>query len=82
MKGEPKKIDKNGKEAIVENEMKMIAHNGSGFDSWIIHDNSSEWCRITIMIKTGKRIISIKIFNGLVNVKKHSKGRPQYPILN
>ena len=82
LKGEPKKIYKNGKEITVEYEMKMITHNGSGFDSSIILDNLSEWCRITNMIKTGKGIINMKIYNGMCNVKSNSKGQPQYLIFN
>ena len=38
----------------------MIAHNGSGFDIWIILNNLLEWCKIVKMIKTGKGIISKK----------------------
>ena len=88
LKGEPKKIEKNGKKITIEYEMKMIAHNGSGFDSWIILDNLPEWCRITSMIKTGKGIINMKIYNGMCNVKTNkerkivSKGQPQYLVFN
>ena len=82
VKGEPKKIEKNGKEIIVEYELKMIAHNGSGLDSWIILDNLPEWARITSMIKTGKGIINMKIYNGMCDVKSNSKGKPQYLIFN
>ena len=82
VKGEPKKIEKNGKEIIVEYELKMIAHNGSGFDSWIILDNLPEWCRITSMIKTGKGIINMKIYNGMCDIKPNIKGKPQYLIFN
>ena len=74
LKGEAKKIEKNGKEITIEYEMKMIAHNGSGFDSWIILDNLPEWCRITSMIKTGKGIINMKIYNGICNVKTNKEG--------
>ena len=56
----------------------MIAHNGSGFDSWIILNNLPEWCKIVNMIKTGKGIISLKIHNGNVDIKNNSKGKPQY----
>ena len=60
----------------------MIAHNGSGFDSWIILDNLPEGCIICNMIKTGKGIINMKIYNRMRNVKKNSKGQPLYLILN
>ena len=60
------------------NELKLIAHNGSGFDTWNILNNLLSWCRIMNLIKNGKGIISLKIFNGMVNVKSNSKGHPQY----
>ena len=63
LKGEPKKIEKNGKEITVGYEAKMITHNGSGFVSWIILDNLPPWCRLCSMIKTGKGIINMKIYN-------------------
>ena len=50
---ERKKILENGKEVTVEYELKMVVHNGSGFD----------------MIKTGKSTDSLKNFNGNVNIK-------------
>ena len=53
--------------------LKMIAHNGSGLDIWIIFYNLPEWCSIVNMIKIGKGIISNKIHNGFC-----SKGKPQY----
>ena len=39
LKGEPKKFNRNGKEFRAEYELKLIAHNGSGFDTWIILNN-------------------------------------------
>ena len=78
-KGEPRYIfNKNGKFTLSEYELKMIAHNGSGFDSYIILNNLPEWCSIVNMIKTGKGIISLKIHNGNVDIKNGSKGKPQY----
>ena len=77
-KGEPRYINKNGKRTLSEYELKMIAHNGSGFDIWIILYNLPEWCSIGNMIKTGKGIISLKIHNGNVECKNGSKGKPQY----
>ena len=78
LKGEPKKINRNGREFIAEYDLKLIAHNGSGFDTWVILNNLPEGCKIMNMIKNGKGIISLKIFNGMVNVKAYSKGQPQY----
>ena len=78
LKGEPKKINRNGKEFIAEYDLKLIAQYGSGFDTWIILNNLPSWCRIINLIKNGKRTISLKIFNGIVIVKAKSKGQPQY----
>ena len=78
LKGESKKLYRNGKEYIAEYELKLIAHNGSGFDTWIILNNLPERCRIMNLIKNGKGIISLKIFNRMVNVNANSKGHPQY----
>ena len=73
-KGEPRyNIDKNGKKVLCEYELKLIAHNGSGFDSWIILNNLPEWCTIVSMIKTGKGIISLKILTAMYVVKTGRK---------
>ena len=68
LKGEPKKVD--GK--IVEYELYMLAHNGSSFDTYIILNNLPKWRRIVNIIKNGKGIISLRIFNGCIDKK------PQY----
>ena len=78
LKGEPKKINRNGREFIAEYDLKLIAHNGSGFDTWIILNNLPEGCKIMNMIKNGKGIISLKIFNVMVDVKSYSKSKLQY----
>ena len=75
-KGEPRyTIDKNGKKMLCEYELKLIAHNGSGFDSWKILNNLPEWCTIVSMIKTGKGITSLKILNGFVCYKKRVESK-------
>ena len=38
-KGEPKKVRKK----IVENNLYLIAHNGSGFDSYVVLNNLPQW---------------------------------------
>ena len=77
--GEPKYVINNcGKSVLSSYELKMIAHNGSGFDAWIILYNLPDWCSIASMIKTGKGIINLKILNGFVGGKNGSKGKPQY----
>ena len=43
----------------------MHAHNGSGFDTWIILNNLPCDKHIINIIKNGKSIIELKVFNGL-----------------
>ena len=61
LKGEERKI----KNKIVEYNLQMHAHNGSGFDTWIILNNLRYDKHIVgDIIKNGKGIIEMKIFNG------------------
>ena len=72
-KGEERKVNNK----IVEYNLQMHAHNGSGFDTWIILNNLR--CDKNIVgniIKNGKGIIEMKIFNGLIY--KNNKQIPQY----
>ena len=61
LKGDERKVIKN---KIVEYNLQMHAHNGSGFDTWIILKIFSCDKHIVDIIKYGKGIISLKIFNG------------------
>ena len=70
-KGEPKKI----KNKIVEYNLYLIAHNGSGFDSYVVLNNLPQWRNVVKLIKNGAGIISLKIFNGYVDEQKKI---PQY----
>ena len=56
----------------------MHAHNGSGFDTWIVLNNLPCDKHIVDIIKNGKGIISLKIFNGYI--EKNKKQIPQYLI--
>ena len=69
--GEPKKV----KNKIVENNLYLIAHNGSGFDSYVVLNNLPQWRSVVKLIKNGAGIISLKIFNGYVDPVKTI---PQY----
>ena len=70
-KGEPKKLNNR----IVEHNLYLIAHNGSGFDSYVVLNNSTQWRSIVDFIKNGAGIVSPKIFNGYVD---QNKKIPQY----
>ena len=65
-KGEAKKVNNR----IVEYNLYLIAHNGSGFDSIVVLKNLSQWRSVVKLIKNGVGIISLKIFNGYVDQNK------------
>ena len=44
----------------------MHAHNGSGFDTWIVLNNLPCDKHIVDIIKNGKGIISLRVFNGYI----------------
>ena len=71
LKGEPKKV----KNKIVEYNLYLVAHNGSGFDSFVVLNNLPQRRSVVKLIKNGAGIISLKIFNGYVDEKKKI---PQY----
>ena len=73
LKGEERKL----KNKIVEYNLQMHAHNGSGFDTWIILNNLP-WDKHIVgdIIKNGKGIIELKVFNGVI--QKNNKQIPQY----
>ena len=65
-KGEAKKV----KIKIVEYNLYLIAHNGFGFDSYVVLKNLPQWRIVVKLIKNGAGIISLKLFNGHVNENK------------
>ena len=72
LKGEERKV----KNKFVEYKLQMHAHNGSGFDTWIILNNLPCDKHIVDIIKNGKGKIELKVFNGLI--PKNNKQIPQY----
>ena len=76
LKGEERKTINN---KIVEYNLQMHAHNGSGFDTWIILNNlRCDKHIVGDIFKNGKGIISMKKFNGYI--AKNNKQIPQYLI--
>ena len=71
-KGDERKV----KNKVVEYNLQMHAHNGSGFDTWILLNNLPCDKHIVEIIKNGKGIIELKVFNGLI--EKNTKHIPQY----
>ena len=62
-KGEPKEVNNK----IVEYNLHLLAHKGSGFDSYVVLNNLPQWRSIVGLIKNRVGIVSIKIFNGYVD---------------
>ena len=69
-KREPKRINNK----IVKYNLYLIAHKGSGFESYVVLNNLPQW-RTFKVIKNGSGIVSLKIFNGYVD---QSRKVPQY----
>ena len=75
LKGEERKVINK----IVEYNLQMHAHNGSSFDTWIILNNlPCDRHKCGDIIKNGKGIISLKLFNGCII--KNKKQTPQHLI--
>ena len=65
-KGKAQKVNNK----IVEFNLYMIAHNGTGFDSYVVLNNLPHWRSVVNLIKNGAGIVSPKIFDGYVDEKK------------
>ena len=68
--------DKKGK--IFEYNLQLYAYNGSGFDTWIVLNNLPCDKGNVNIIKNGKGIIELKVFNGYIQSKTSTKQIPQY----
>ena len=62
LKGEERKV----KNIIVEYNLQLHAHNGSGFDTWIILNILDCDKHIVNIIKNGKGNIELKVLNGYI----------------
>ena len=74
LKREERRTSPNSK--IDEFNPQLHAHNGSGFDTWIILNKLPCDRHIVDIIKNGKSIISLKVFDGYF--EKNKKQIPQY----
>ena len=61
---------------IIEYNLQLRAHKGSGCDTWIVLNNLPCDKRIINIIKNGKGILELKKFNGYI--EKNRKQTPQY----
>ena len=65
-KGEAKKVSNK----IVRNKIYILAHKGSGFDSYVFLNNLTQWRTVVSLIKDGLGIVSPKIINLYVDHNK------------
>ena len=61
---------KGKKGKVLEYNLQLHAHNGSGFDNWIVLNNHPCDKRIVNTIKSGKVIIELKVFSGYIEKNK------------
>ena len=66
-KGESIKI----KNKIVEYNLFLIAHNGSGCDSYVVLNNLPQWSSVYNLIKNGASNIPLKTFDAYVDENKN-----------
>ena len=71
-----KGIKRQMKNKLVKYNLQLHAHNGSGFDTWIILNNLDCDKQIVNIIKNGKRIIESKVFKGFI--QKKNRQTPHY----
>ena len=48
---------------IVKHKLYLIAHKGSGFDSYVVLNNLSQWRTVVSLIENGAGFVSLKNFN-------------------
>ena len=59
----------------VKDNLYLLAHKGSGFDSYVVLSNLPQWRTVVSLIKNGSGTVSFNIFNGYVDQVKKI---PQY----
>ena len=62
--------DKKGN--VLEYNLQLHAHDGSGFDTWIVLNNLSRDKTIVNIMKNGKRNIELKVFKGYTEKNKNT----------
>ena len=55
------------KNKLVEYNRYLKAHNGSGFDSYVVITNLPQWRSVVNLIKNGAGIVSLKTFSGYID---------------
>ena len=67
IKGEAKRINNK----LVKYNLYLLAHKGSGFDSYVVLNNLPQWRTVVSFIKNGAGIVSVKIFKGFLDPDKN-----------
>ena len=70
-----KSEERKSKNKIVEDNLQLHAHSGSGFDTWVILIKLACDKHIVVIVKNGKGIIELKVTNGYIEKKTQI---PQY----
>ena len=73
------KENQKNKKKIVDCNLYLIAHNGSGFDSYVVLSPLPQWRSVVNLIKNGAGIVSLKTINGYVDPVKEI---PQYVLFS
>ena len=61
---------KDNKNKVLKYNSHLRAHNGSCFDTWVVLNDHSCDKRIVNIIKNGKSLIELKVFNGYIEENK------------
>ena len=69
LKGEERKVENK----IDAYNLQLHAHNGLGFDTWMIFNNLPCDKHFVNIIKHGKGIIELKVLNGYIEKKRKNK---------
>ena len=67
-KGEPKKVNNK----VVKNNLYLIVHERSGFDTCVVLNILRQWRSVVSLITNGAGIVSSEIFNGYLDEKKNT----------
>ena len=65
-KGKSKRVNNE----VGKHKLYLIAHNSSGFDSYLVLNNLPQWRTVVSLIKNGSGIVSLKRFNGYIDQNK------------
>ena len=77
LKGEQKYMKLDGGKIVAEDELKLIAHNRSRFNSWIVFNILPKGCRILNPMKSSRGFVTVKMFHFQCDTNEFFKRKPQ-----